>query len=113
MKRYDLYIEDNPGYRMLLLTDGKSWWKTTGDANGYFMGFDLYDGSLDEVAGMIGQLFATGEIETDDFDAGSFDPIPDYDGLTLDDIDNIVNYENGIPKNHDLTEWQGVWTWSL
>lgn len=100
------YIEDNNGGRMLLACSGGNWYYLDSDSNGTVAGIDIFD-DINKVKRSIERALRNGDIE---FDLDYWDPIPEYDGMTIDDIDNMINYETSssgdrLPKGHDESSW--------
>ena len=116
-----IYLESNNAGRSLLITDENGrWLYIDTDMNGYIGDVDFYPTDEDGV-GLSDESFAEylkSEIErneriydAEDFEDEFFNEDAEYvykDCMTIDDIDNIVNYKNGIRKQCDDTKWWEV-----
>lgn len=112
-----MYLQsDNGGYGVLIQDIENGKWYYWSD---YHLPIDL-DGETDEVnAAMIRTAIENGDMyDADDFVSETDDTdeheISAYDGLSLDDIDRLENYEQDPysgdvhPKNHDTTYWTAI-----
>ena len=112
-----LYVEENNGYTTLVARDDDSWFYYDGSD---FLGVDLY-GDIDEIAVKISEALDSGEwdfmsvsdVVEDAKNSSDWHWVKEYEGFTLDDIDNEVNYETNysgdrLPKGHDVTSWAEV-----
>ena len=112
-----LYVEENAGYTTLVARDDDSWFYYDGSD---FLGVDLY-GDIDEIAVKISEALDSGEwdfmsvsdVVEDAKNSSDWHWVKEYEGFTLDDIDNEVNYETNysgdrLPKGHDTTSWAEV-----
>lgn len=116
-----MYLESNNAGRELLVTDGKGRWKYFDtDMNGYIGDVDFYPTDDDDIE-LTDEAFAEylkEEIKREHiYDAESFideyfydeDAEFVYEGcMTIDDVDNIVNYKNGMRLGHDEVAWWEV-----
>lgn len=109
-----MYVEDNAGGRDILLTDGNHWWYADLAPTGYLGDVDVYGpGNIDGTARDIRTAIRNGEMWTPDEmvdevvgGLSGWTEIADYQGMTIEDIDSLVNYnEDGTPKGHDETTW--------
>lgn len=113
-KTIKMYLESNPGFNCLLITDGEKW--LCFDESQLPVALDRY--TLEQNVDIIRAAITSGDLyDAEDFwhEYGEDDDceyrIKDYDGMTLDDIDHLVNYEanpiSGVeyPKTADTTTW--------
>lgn len=123
-KTIKMYLESNPGFNCLLITDGKKW--LCFDETQLPVALDCY--TIEENAEIIKAAITSGDLyNAEDFwsyysesdDQGNEGDenrfyIKEYDGMTLDDIDNFVNYTTDpvsgdtYPKTADKTTWLGI-----
>lgn len=116
-KTIKMYLESNPGFNCLLITDGNKW--LCFDESQLPIELSCY--SLEENAEIIKSAIASGDLyDAEDFwheygeDEDCEYHIKDYDGMSLADIDHLVNYEidsvSGIeyPRTSDLTTWTEI-----
>lgn len=101
-----MYIEYNNGNNGILLTDGSQWIYL--DAAEIAADISEEETAAENVRNAIenGDLYGAEDLWDECFDDEHH--ISEYDGLTLDEIDTAVNYENGMPKNHDVTTWEEI-----
>lgn len=101
-----MYIEYNNGGNGILLTDGNQWIYL--DAAEITADISAEETAAENVRNAIenGDLYGAEDLWEELFDEEHH--ITDYDGMTLDDIDTAVNYEDGMPKNHDVTTWEEI-----
>lgn len=101
-----MYIEYNNGGSCLLLTDGTRWMYL--DATEIVPDISEEETAAENVKNAIesGDLYGAEDLWEECFDDEHH--ISEYDGLTLDEIDTAVNYENGMPKGHDCTTWEEI-----
>lgn len=116
-KTIKMYLESNPGFNCLLITDGNKWLCFDESQ----LPVELSCDSLKENAEIIKAAIASGDLyDAEDFwheygeDEDCEYHIKDYDGMSLADIDHLVNYEidpvSGIeyPRTSDLTTWTEI-----
>lgn len=101
-----MYIEYNNGNNGILLTDGSHWMYL--DAAEITADISKEETAAENVRSAIenGDLYGAEDLWEECFDDEHH--ISEYDGLTLDEIDTAVNYENGMPKGHDCTTWEEI-----
>lgn len=101
-----MYVEFNNGGSCLLLTNGTSWMYL--DATEIVPDISEEETAAENIRNAIknGDLYDAEDLWEELFDEEHH--ITDYDGMTLDDIDTAVNYEDGMPKNHDCTSWEEI-----
>jgi len=112
-----MYLEINNAGRCLLVTNGANWYNIEPTSNGFIGDIDIYADDLndEEIAESIRQGTTSGAIYNADEmieDACNEDnEISEYYGMTLPDIDRLVNYEDDLtsgdifPKTHDKISW--------
>lgn len=89
-----LYIESDNGGRSVMLRVGKKWYVCDCAPSGYFGTVDILDGTEDEVAARMRKAIDAGDIYDENDCAENLDTfryIPDYDGLTAEQIENREN----------------------
>lgn len=112
-----MYLQSDNGGNGILIQDTESgkwyYWSE------YHLPVDLTGETDEENAAIIRAAIESGDMyDADDFVSETDDTdeheIAAYDGLSLDDIDRLENYEqdhyngNVYPKNHDTTYWTAI-----
>jgi hypothetical protein len=111
MDGFRVFVQDDNGGRGILITDGSDWWYTDCAPDGMYGDVDILEGSSESVAQKLRAAYESGEIGFDP-DYG-FRRVDEYSGYTLDDIDDLANYETNsfgdrVPIGHDNTSWVEV-----
>lgn len=114
-----VYLEHNNGGKIILFHYRGNWYAAEPECNGYYGEVDIYatihtDDEWDDepasdeiIAARLAQQFEEwGAIDSDFFDEA--EPIAEYAGLEIDDIDEMVNYTDGMPNGHDTTDWTKI-----
>lgn len=101
-----MYVEFNNGNNGLLLTDGNSWMYL--DASEIAPDISEEETAAENVRNAIksGALYSADDLWEECFDDEHH--ISEYDGMKLDEIDTVANYEDGMPKGHDYTTWEEI-----
>lgn len=89
-----LYIESDNGGRSVMLRVGKKWYICDCAPSGYFGTVDIIDGTEEETAARMRKAIDGGEIYDENDCAENLETfryIPDYDGLTAEQIENREN----------------------
>ena len=89
-----LYIESDNGGRSVMLRIGKKWYVCDCAPSGYFGSVDILDGTEEETAARMRKAIDEGDIYDENDCAENLETfryIPDYDGLTAEQIENREN----------------------
>ena len=126
MEKIKMYLQIDNGGSGLLIYDGNGRWY-------YFYETEIpyniiypknaiaADNEAEKIDSMIesirnaidsGDLYSAEEF-IDEYSGDERYYIPEYDALSIEEIDNIENYEttycgDRLPKNHDITKWYKI-----
>ncbi len=114
-----MYLEINNGNNGILIdADGKWMYFDASEINADISEYTGSERNVNAALNRIRDAIKSGDLYSADEFADEFADdaehiITDYDGFTLDAIDNAVNYENNsfgdrVPMNHDITEWHEI-----
>ena len=109
-----MYFEINNGNNGILIENDGKWMyfdasEIPVDISEYTDGNRNIDAALYRIRAAInsGDLYGLDDF-IDEYSNDEKHAISEFDGMTIDDIDEYINYENGIPKNHDLSAWYEI-----
>lgn len=111
------YLEHNNGGKTILYNYNGKWWYEEVDTTGFFGDVDLYEANQygeyisDElIAEELRKQYMIWEfLDSDFFTEESEHYVPEYDNMSIDDIDNKCNYNpDGTPKGHDEIYWTKI-----
>ena len=111
------YLEHNNGGKTILYNYNGTWWYEDTDVSGFFGDVDLYE--IDEngeelpdeiIAEALKNQYMEWEYpDSDFFTEENKCYVPEYDNMSIDDIDNKCNYNpDGTPKGHDEIYWTKI-----
>ena len=111
------YLEHNNGGKTILYNYNGKWWYEEVDTTGFFGDVDLYEANQygeyipDELITeeLRKQYMIQEFLDSDFFTEESEHYVPEYDNMSIDDIDNKCNYNpDGTPKGHDEIYWTKI-----
>lgn len=111
------YLEHNNGGKTILYNYNGKWWYEDTDVSGFFGDVDLYEIDENEeelpdeiIAEALKNQYMEWEYpDSDFFTEESEHYVPEYDNMSIDDIDNKCNYNpDGTPKGHDEIYWTKI-----